>query len=98
MIRHGQLTVELLFIEYLEGDMPGKIGNKPFWQRALIPYFRNPGGWNSDSLITWVGILVWAIVALGASFDVAVMPPSVGQVGSMIFGYGIRGAKEAGNA
>jgi hypothetical protein len=98
MIRHGQITVELLFIAYLEVDMPSGISDKPFWKRALIPYFRNPSGWNADSLITWVGILVWAIVALGASFDIAVMPPSVGQVGSMIFGYGIRGAKEAGNA
>ena len=98
MIKHGQLTVELLFTKYLEVDMPSGISDKPFWKRALIPYFRNPSGWNADSLITWVGILVWAIVALGTSFDIAEMPPSVGQVGSMIFGYGIRGAKEAGNA
>ena len=60
-----------------------------FLRHLLTPYYRNPGGWNIDSVLTLVGVGVWAICAIGESYHVAIMPQYVAQVGSMMFGAGI---------
>ena len=61
---------------------------KIFLEQAFIPYRRNPG-WNVNAVITLIGIGVWGICALGNAFGFATFPPSVSEIGSMIFGVGI---------
>lgn len=64
---------------------------KRFLKNAFLPYEKNPG-WNLDACITIIGMGVWAIVAIGEAYGLAVMSPMINNVGSMLFGAGIRGA------
>lgn len=70
--------------------------DKPYWKRAFIPYFRNPGGLNLDAIITLIGLAVWVIVTLGTAFGVAQPLPEVQQIGSMLFGVGMGRASKNG--
>ncbi len=70
--------------------------DRSYWERAFIPYFRNPGGFNLDAVITLIGLAVWVIVTLGTAFGYAQPLPEVQQIGSMLFGVGMGRASKNG--
>jgi len=50
---------------------------------------------NYDAIITFTGIAVWAICAIGEAFGYATMPSYVSQIGSTIFGIGVGRASKS---
>lgn len=60
---------------------------KGILDRMFIPYRRNPGI-NMDAVIVLVGLIVWAICAIGEGYGVAHMPIYVQNVAPMLFGFG----------
>ena len=69
---------------------------RKFLKAAFIPYNSNPSAWNLDAIITLVGLAVWVICILGASFGFAMIPAQVSDIGSMIFGIGMGRASKNG--
>lgn len=58
----------------------------------LIPYHRNPGGLNIDSVLFLLGGVTWVACALGEAYGFAHMPNYVASIGPFLTGYGVRGA------
>lgn len=56
-------------------------------KRMFIPYATNPGI-NIDAIIVLVGLIVWAICAIGEGYGFAHMPMYVQNVAPMLFGFG----------
>lgn len=69
---------------------------RKFLNAAFNPRSSNPGELNVDAIITLVGLAVWVICTLGASFGFATIPPQVSDIGSMIFGIGMGRASKNG--
>ncbi|MDP2954427.1 MAG: hypothetical protein Q8O76_14080 [Chloroflexota bacterium] len=60
---------------------------KGILDRMFIPYRRNPGI-NVDAIIVLVGLIVWAICAIGEGYGFARMPMYVQNVAPVLFGFG----------
>ena len=64
-----------------------------FLNKAFNPLDGNPGGINTDAIITLVGLTVWVICILGEAFGYATMPLQVSNIGSLLFGLGLGSAR-----
>ncbi len=61
---------------------------KRFLNKLITPWKSNPG-FDTDVILIYVGVFVWAIVMIGKAFGFAAIPPQVTEVGSLLFGVGI---------
>ena len=62
-------------------------------RHILTPYWRNPGGWNTDSVLVILGGVAWFICIVGEGYGFAKMPPTLAGLGPFITGIGIGGAR-----
>ena len=58
-------------------------------KNALIPYFPNPGGFNTDAVLVIGGAIVWGVCAIYSQVCGVVMIPEVSEIGKACIFVGI---------